>query len=64
MQDKWINITKYDDSKKIRILPAATLYGKTIPYYTMTHVYWRSEEDRKRDLRKRKIKNILNAINL
>lgn len=35
-----------------------------MPYYTLSHKYWTSEEDRKRDLRKNKIKNILNAIDL
>ena len=54
----------YDSSKIIRILPATTSHGKTMPYYTLTHKYWISEEDRKRDLRKTKIKNILNAIDL
>lgn len=55
----------YDSSKIIRILPATTLHGKShLPYYTMSMKYWPSEEDRKRDLRKTKIKNILNAIDL
>jgi hypothetical protein len=52
------------DSKTIRILPSYITTGKTMPYYTMSMKYWTSEEDRKRDLRKSKIKNILNAIDL
>ena len=54
----------YDGTKTIRILPSNISYGKTMPYYTLSHKYWISEEDRKRDLRKTKIKNILNAIDL
>jgi hypothetical protein len=62
MEDKK-NFFDYDDGyKTIRILPSNISYGKK--FYTMSHVYWSSEEDRKRDLRKRKIKNILNAIDL
>lgn len=65
MEDKknFFNLD-YDGSKTIRILPAVTSHGKTMSYYTLTHKYWICKEDRKRDLRKIKIKNILNAINL
>jgi len=52
----------YDGSKTIRILPSNVSYGKSFAFNK--YVYWSSEEDRKRDLRKTKIKNILNAIDL
>jgi hypothetical protein len=52
----------YDGSKTIRILPSNISYGKSFAF--KNYVYWSSEEDRKRDLRKKKIKNILNAIDL
>lgn len=53
---------EYDGSKTIRILPSNVSYGKSFTF--KNYVYWGSEGDRKRDLRKRKIKNILNAIDL
>lgn len=63
MEDRKIYLD-YDGSNTIRILPAIKSYSKTMPYYTLSHKYWTSEEDRKRDLRKNKIKNILNTIDL
>lgn len=50
----------YDDLKSIRILPSNISYGKTMQYYTYSHGYYLD----KFDLRKNKIKNILNAIDI
>lgn len=49
----------FNYDSKIRILPSINSPGKSY-----NHIYWFSEEDIKKDFRKRKIKNILNAIDL
>jgi hypothetical protein len=56
MEDKK-NFFDYD----IRILPSNISYGKK--FYTMSHVHCQVRTE-KEILRKRKIKNILNAIDL
>jgi hypothetical protein len=57
MEDKK-NFFDYD----IRILPSNISYGKK--FYTMSHVHCQVKRTEKEILRKRKIKNILNAIDL